>query len=141
MYSENGGATLLVCDRRQEVVHERQVQHLLGGDVRDHLPPPENRLQLLGAQPLVLALLEREGGKQVLAHDPVLELGRLAEHVDQRLAMLDNEGLFRRCQAAARGDHLGQLARSSSRNHAVVRAHSEPSHAVDWNMPGQTTLR
>src|SRR4029077_16257986 len=53
-------------------------------------------------------LLQAERGVQVLAHDPVLELRGLAEHVEQRLAVLDDERLFRRRQAAPSGDSLGE---------------------------------
>ena len=82
-------------DRRQQVVHEREVEHLLGRHVRDRGPPAVDRRQLAAGQSLVLALLERERREQVLAHDPVLELGRLAQHVDQRLAMLDHKRRLR----------------------------------------------
>jgi hypothetical protein len=38
-----------------------------------------------------LAPLEREGSEEVLAHDAVLKLRRLAQQVDQRLAVLDDK--------------------------------------------------
>ncbi len=40
--------------------------------------------------------LQAERGVQVLAHQPVLELGRLAQQVRERLAILDDDGWFRR---------------------------------------------
>jgi hypothetical protein len=79
------------ADRRQQVVHEREVEHLLGRHVRHDPPPAVDGRELALRQPFIGALFERERGEQVLTHDPVLELGRLAEHVDQRLAMLDHE--------------------------------------------------
>src|SRR6185295_61632 len=93
------------ADRREHVLHEREVQHLLGADVGDRPPPASDGLELLRREPLVLALLERERREQVLAHDPVLELGGLTQHVDQRLAMLDDElGLGLRPSTARRQD-------------------------------------
>ncbi len=90
----------------QHVLHQGQVQHLLGGHVGDRGAPALDGLVLLGGEPLLLRLLQAEGGVQVLAHDAVLELGRLAQHVDQRLAMLDHERGLGRSQAASAGDHL-----------------------------------
>ena len=94
------------ADGGQQVLHQGQVQHLLGGDVADVLAPALDRLRFLGAQALVLGLLQRERGVQVLAHDAVLELGGLAQHVVQRLAVLDHERRLGRGQPAARRDHL-----------------------------------
>jgi hypothetical protein len=108
------------ADRGQNVLHEREVEHLLGRDMRDHLPPATHRLERVGRDSLVFALLEREGREQVLAHDPVLELRGLAEHVDQRLAVLDHERRLRRRLAAARRDHL--------RKPAATRTRHAPSH-------------
>jgi hypothetical protein len=50
-----------------------------------------------GGEPLSIQVRKRStssagrGREQVLAHDPVLELRGLGEHVDQRLAVLDHE--------------------------------------------------
>jgi hypothetical protein len=82
------------ADGRQQVVHQRQMEHLLGGHVRDARPPALNRSELVAGQ--ALALLEGERGIQILAHDAVLELGRLAQHVDERLSVLDDERRLRR---------------------------------------------
>src|SRR6185437_12103409 len=57
---------------------------------------------------LVGGLLQAERGVQVLAHDPVLELRGLAEHVEQRLAVLDDEWVLGRSQAAPARDYLGE---------------------------------
>ena len=105
-------------DRREQVVHQPEMQHLLRRNVRDHAAPARDRLELGIAQALVSALLEREGGKQVLAHDPVLELGGLTEHVNQGLAMLDHERGLRRRQPTPRRDHLRQPTPTST-----TRAH------------------
>ena len=96
------------ADGGQQVLHQRQVQHLLGGHVRDLLAPSLDGLFFFCGQALVLRLLQAEGRVQVLAHDAVLELGGLAEHVDQRLAVLDHERRLGRGQAAPGRDHLGE---------------------------------
>ena len=96
------------ADGGQQVLHQRQVQHLLGGHVRDLLAPSADGLFFCCREALLLRLLQAEGRVQVLAHDPVLELGGLAEQVDQRLAVLDDERGLGRGQAAPRGDHLRQ---------------------------------
>jgi hypothetical protein len=75
------------ADRGEHVLHEREVQHLTGGDVGDRAPPAGDGVELLGREPFLRALLERERREQALAHEPVLELGGLAEHVDERLAL------------------------------------------------------
>ena len=88
------------ADGGEEVVDERPVQHLLGGDGEDDRAPPFDRVEVLGSERLVGFGLDAEGGVEVLAHQPVLELRRLAEQVRQRLAVLDDDGWFRRhCRA------------------------------------------
>ena len=72
--------------------------------------PAPDSLGLFLRQALAGVLLQGERGEQVLAHDPVLELGRLAQHVDQRLAVLDHERGLRRRQAAPGGDDPGEPA-------------------------------
>jgi hypothetical protein len=73
------------ADRGEHVLHEGEVQHLLGGDLCDLPAPAGDGLELLGGEAFVDALLERERREEVLAHDPVLDLGGLAQHVDERL--------------------------------------------------------
>jgi hypothetical protein len=102
------------ADCREHVLHECEVQHLLGGNVGDHLPPPSDCFELLRRKPSVLALLERERREQVLAHDPVFELSRLAEHVDERPAMLDDKRRLGFRPSAARGQHLSEAARPAT---------------------------
>jgi hypothetical protein len=72
-------------------MYQCKVQHLLRRDVRDLALPAGDCLQLPVGQPLVGALLERERGEQVLAHDGVFELGRFAQHVDERFTVLYHE--------------------------------------------------
>jgi hypothetical protein len=54
---------------------------------------------LAGREVLVRSVLEAERGEQVLAHEGVLEFGGLADHVDQRFPMLDDELGLRLCRA------------------------------------------
>jgi len=95
-------------DRRQQIVHQGQVKHLLGSHVPDLLPPAGDRGQFRLGQPLVGRLLEGEYREHVLAHDRVLQLCRLAEHVDQRLPVLDDERRLGRGQPAPGSDHLSK---------------------------------
>ena len=97
------------------------MQHLLLGDVDELAPPAARGLELLGRQPLVVAVLEGERRVQVLAHHQLLERRRLAERVDQRLAMLEDHRRRAGRGAAARRQELHQpaargRARSSSRS-------------------------
>ena len=98
------------ADRGQQVVHQGQVQHLLGRHVRDLLAPSGHRRELPLRQSLLGGLLERERREQVLAHDAVLQLGGLAQHVDQRLAVLDHEGCLRGGLATPGGEDLCEPA-------------------------------
>ena len=43
-------------------------------------------------EPFIGGAFQREGRKQVLAHERVLKLCRCAQHVDERAAMLDDDG-------------------------------------------------
>ena len=58
-------------------------------------------VEVLGRERLVGLGLQAEGGVEVLAHQPVLELRRLAQQVGERLAILDDDGWFRRHCAAS----------------------------------------
>ncbi len=79
------------ADGREQVVDQGQMQHLSRGHAQDLPLPARDGGQLVRGQALVPGFLERERGEQVLAHDPVLEFGRLAQHVDQGFAVLDDE--------------------------------------------------
>src|SRR5262245_7144735 len=84
--------------------------------MRDHAAPAKHRLERVAGESLVFALLEGECREQVLAHDPVLELRGLVEHVDERLAVLDHKRRLRRRVAAAQRDHLRQPAATPGRD-------------------------
>jgi hypothetical protein len=77
---------------------------LAGSRVAKRLTAPQSPKWLAServrGQSLVIALLKGEDREQVLAHDPVLKLRGLAEHVHQRLAVLDHERRLRRRRAA-----------------------------------------
>ena len=77
-------------DGGQQVLDEREVQHLLLGDVDDLAPPAPRGRELLRRQPLVVAVLHGEGRVQVLAHHELFECRGLAERPDQRLAVLED---------------------------------------------------
>ena len=70
-------------DRREHVLHEREVQHLLGGD--DCATSLRQRVTASSSSAVSLSSVlcfSENAAKQVLAHDPVLQLGGLAQHVD-----------------------------------------------------------
>ncbi len=79
----------------QHVGGECQVQHFLAGHAEKYTSPATNCLQVLGGERGVGCVLQTERGEQVLTHEQMLELGGLADHVDQRLAMLDHEVVLR----------------------------------------------
>ena len=74
-------------DGREQVLHHRPVQHLLPGDGEDHLTPALHRIQLISAKTGTWRALETERGVQVLTHQGVLKLSRLAQQVGQLLAV------------------------------------------------------
>ena len=103
------------ADRRQQVLDEREVQHLLLRDGEDRRAPAVHRLELLGGEALIGALLHREGREEVLAEDRVLELGGLAEQVDELLAVLDDDRrLGLGGDVADRGAHANGLGQPPS---------------------------
>jgi hypothetical protein len=79
-------------------------------------------------QPLGRGLLQRERREQVLSHDAVLKLRRLAQDVDQRLTVLDHEWRLSRRKPASGGDHLSEpptwLRAAFPAFAHVVRVHS-----------------
>jgi hypothetical protein len=79
------------ADCRQQVARLRQVQHLLHGHTSDHTLPAPHSLRLLGGQPFVGALLQAESREEVLAHQQMLQLRRLAQEKDQLFAALDHQ--------------------------------------------------
>jgi hypothetical protein len=79
------------ADRGYHVEHQRQVQHLLDGDAGQHLAPAGNRRGLFGGEPVLWPGLQAETRVQVLAHDQVLDLGRLGEEVPQVLTVFNDD--------------------------------------------------
>jgi hypothetical protein len=79
------------AQRVDEVAVDGQVKHLLLGHHENGRAPPLDRRQLVLGQALLDGPLQTERGEQVLAHEGVLQLRRRTEHVDQRLAVLDDE--------------------------------------------------
>lgn len=75
------------ADRDQQVVDQRKMQHLLGGDRDDLGAPALHDAPFMCQQILVGALLERERGIQVSAHQAVLDFCRFREHADQLAAV------------------------------------------------------
>jgi hypothetical protein len=107
-------------DGREQILHECEVHHLLARDAHDRRFPPGDDLLLRRGQAFVWRILQREGGEEILAHDAVFELGRLAQHVDQRFPVLDDERRFGRGLPAAYGEQLRKFSLSGSA-HRVSR--------------------
>ena len=124
------------ADRRQEVLDERQVEHLLRADLEQRLAPALDRDELLRRQALADVLLERERGEQVLEHDQVLELRGLAERVDQRLAVLEATGV-RVTRPPADLQHAGQRPVRDGAGWSVIGARVLPGspHRRDLGRP------
>jgi len=78
-------------DRREQVIHQRQVQHFLERDLRQRTAPALDRRQFGRRHVFVQAALERPLGVQIRTHDRVLELGRFAQQVDELFAVLDDD--------------------------------------------------
>src|SRR5262249_23765092 len=97
--AEVGGRT----NAGQQILDERQVQHLLRRDVRNRPPPAFDYLQLGRRYVLLDSLLEGESRVQVLAHGCVLELGGQAQHVDKRLTVFDDKRRLWRSSTPTRG--------------------------------------
>src|SRR5215470_3197380 len=89
------------------------MQHFLRRNMRDLLAPALHGIEFASAEPFVGRLLQGERSEEVLAHDPVLKLGGLAQHVDQRLAVLDHERRLRGGQSAPCRDNFRQPAAAS----------------------------
>src|SRR6187397_692059 len=105
--------------------------------MRDHPPPAVGGLGLVGSESLLLGLLEREGGVQVLAHDSVLELCRLVEHVDQRLSVFDHERRLVVCLTATDGDEMCESPVSSEMDSGI--GHSDCAPVSGWDRPAELT--
>jgi hypothetical protein len=67
------------ADRGEQVLHEREVEHLLLRDGENDVAPAVDRLELPGGEALIDSLLHGERGEEVLAQDRVLELRRFSQ--------------------------------------------------------------
>src|SRR6202023_584723 len=82
------------ADRRQDVGGEREMQHLLLGDVDDGLLPHVDARELFGCDALADVALQGELSVQVLAEQAVLELARLSEQIDKLFPAVDKKWWF-----------------------------------------------
>jgi hypothetical protein len=80
--------------RREQVVYEREVEHLLDSDFGDGAVPPAYRPELLRVETLVFPVLQAECGEQVSAHHHVLESGGFGEQEDELIPILDDDLLL-----------------------------------------------
>ena len=80
----------------EDVVDQCPVEHLLGRHAEHDRTPSLHRLDVFGRHRRVGRGLQAECRVEVLAHQPVLELGRLAQQIRESLAILDDDGWFRR---------------------------------------------
>ena len=128
------GKARCCADGGEQVLDERQVEHLLLPDAQQRPPPTLDREERFLGQPLPDVPLEREGRKQVLEHDQMLELGRLPERVDERLPVL--EPGTPAALPAAHGEHIGE--RSVGDRCGLVDHQSHPlEHGSRRPRPGQ----
>ena len=93
------------ADRSQDVGGQREMQHLLLGDVDDRLLPRVNAAELLGRYSLADVALQRELGVEVLAEQAVLELTGLSEQVHQLLPAVHRKRWFK-CLSTVHQLHL-----------------------------------
>ena len=108
-------------DGHEQVLDQRPVQHLLGGDPQDHPPPSLDGHQLLLGQVLVGRGLEAERGVEVLTHDRVLELGGLAQQVGQLFAIAHDDRRFLHGRHRIRGVRRASTPPASFRRVSAVR--------------------
>ena len=78
-------------DCGHQVRDECEVKHLLQSDALQDGAPPIDRRELLRCQALLDTLLQTEARIEVLAHDPMLELGGLGQQIPEMLTMLDDD--------------------------------------------------
>jgi hypothetical protein len=79
------------ADRGQQVGRQGQVQHLLDRDLGQGVAPAGDQGELLGVEPVAGLTLEGVQREQVLAEDPLFQLGGLGEQVDELLATVDGQ--------------------------------------------------
>ena len=106
--------------RGEQVLDEREVEHLLRADLEQRRPPATDGRQRVFGQAFLGPLLEREGREEVLEHHQVLELRGLAKGVDERLAMLEAAGV-RIVRPASDLQDVGQRAVRTEVDHVAQR--------------------
>ena len=121
------------ADGGQQVLHQREMEHLLLADLEERRAPAPDRVERFRGQPLIDGLLEREGREQVLEHDEVLELCGLAQGVDQRLAVLDAAGA-RVVRTSANGQDAGERTLGTDRE-VLDRRRAGLGHVVAPRRP------
>ena len=117
------------------------MQHLLGSDVGDRAPPAGDGVELPRCEAFVGALLERERREQVLAHEPVFQLGGLAQHVDKRLAMLDDEGRLGLRPSAAHRQDLREATTPGAAGQITHSGHRLTSASSAVDLRAELSLR
>ena len=120
-----------LADRGQQIADEPEVLHLLAGYEQQARAPLAHQLELLPADALLGSAFHREPRVQVLAEQPVLELGRLGEQIGQALAAtgrLAERRHRRRAHTVIPGAVASvSFSRAARPSAPMLRAHSRPS--------------
>ena len=80
--------------RGEQVVHEREVEHLLDGDLGDGPVPLPDQSQSSESRALAILVLHAEGGVEISAHHHVLESSGFGEQEDELFPVLDDDLLL-----------------------------------------------
>lgn len=78
----------------RQITNQRQVGHLLDGDLRDEPLPFRDDLGLIRRQPVTLTPLEAPGPVEVAAHDVVFDSSSFGEHEDKLFPITDPDLWF-----------------------------------------------
>jgi hypothetical protein len=78
----------------QQVAYQGQMQHLLGGNQRNHALPPFDGFELSCRHALAHLTLQTESREQILTHDHMLQRRSFGEYEDQLYAVFDHNGGF-----------------------------------------------
>ena len=81
-------------DGNRQIAHQRQVGHLLDGDLRDEPLPFRDDLGLIRRQPVTLTQLEAPGSVEVAAHDIVFDGCGFGEHEYKLFSIIDADLWF-----------------------------------------------
>ncbi len=74
-------------ERNQQIVHEREMQHLIDRNIDHGCAPAAHRRELGFGKAFVSPLLERKRTVEIRAHQTVLDLRSLAQHGNELVAM------------------------------------------------------